>query len=181
MSARSLPIVPAQPEREYYGIPHIALFRRFGTVAEYRAAFGEDPPPFATSLRPKFWFDSSVDLTDPEGEVPYMIVKRVAGNWGMVNITMAAAEAARVNIPPDGTTISGEDANSPFGQAVLRPERELPVRPLLPNEALYATPFGVSVVRLDLRLKQDEEAGKFLPSDRSLLTAIASKLVERHF
>jgi hypothetical protein len=174
MQPESLPVVPAQPDRDQYGVNAIALFKCYMTPAEYAAAFGEDPPPFDVSLRPKYWFDTSVDLSDPEGEAEYQIVvqDKKTGLYSIRTIHLAVAEAARPNIP-SGAAVAGDDD---FSRARNQTPREVPIRKLLDNEMLTSSPFGPSIVRTDKKEVIDEAAGRFTASDRALLKAIAAKL-----
>jgi len=55
--------------------------------------------------------------------------------------------------------------------------RDVPVRDLLPNEALQATLMGIGVVRTDRRLESNKQTGQFTPEDRALLQAIHQALV----
>jgi hypothetical protein len=172
---QSLPVVPAQPAKPQYGIGELALFEQYMTVEAYTAKFGEAPPPFNPNLRPKYWFDSSVDATDLEADVEYLIPRLKDGVWKLIRTTLPVWEAISVNIPE---TMEGAATPShPQFAGRGRPMREVPVRPLLPGESLFAG-FGnlCMVARADLLTKQDEESGKFLPSDRELMRKIADKL-----
>lgn len=168
---QSKPVVPAQPEREFYGIQDIALLQWIDSRETYQRTFGAVPPEFNPAHRPKYWFDTSVDLTDPEADVCYQVPR--LGKDGLPRIVqscMPAWEAARVNIPGGAASTDPNDLRG-------RPAREIPVRALAPNEALvFETPFGMRVIRTDLRLERERKEGKFLPEDRALLLAIARKL-----
>jgi hypothetical protein len=177
MSHQSLPVTPAQPNKAKYGINELALFRQFTTREEYLKLYGVAPPAFDTSRRPKFWRDESVDLTDPEEMIEYLVPKVVNGAWKLVRIMMPAFEAAAVNIPETlpGAIIPGHSEWDGRG----RPSWETPVRPLLPNESLFAGFGGLSVclvARADLAVAEAEAGGEFLPRDRALVEAIAAKL-----
>lgn len=172
MNATSFRVVQAQPDREQYGVPQIALFKEFMTREAYLKEFGEPAPVFNPLLRPKYWFDSSVDASDPTAEVEYTVVQKLAnGTYVMRTIHMDAYEAAQVNIPDGGAT------TDPFmAAAVSRPAREMPVRPLLANETLITNAFAPVIVRVDKRLAKDEQDGKFTPADRAMLERIATAL-----
>jgi len=167
--AKAGPTVPAQPDREIYGLLDLALFQNFQTAEDYQAQFGVAAPAWNAAYRPKSWFDSTVDLKDPEADVCYLVARLVQGQPKAVQSCMPAWEAARVNIP------SGEASPDP-NDPRARPPRDHPIRPLLPNEVLIYTVAGIQVLRIDKRLERDKADGKFLPNDRSLLEAIARKL-----
>ena len=61
----SQPVVPAQPNTEFYGLQDLALFKSYSRDS-YRAAFGVEAPAYDLSRRPKSWFDSSVDVSAPD-------------------------------------------------------------------------------------------------------------------
>lgn len=171
----SNPVVPAQPNKAQYGIGELELFKKFMSREAYEEAFGIPAPAYNPDLRPKYWKDDSVDLSDPEAEVEYLVPKIVGGVWRLVRTMMPNWEAAACNIPD--TLPSGVTPSNPEWEGRGRPMREFPVRPLLANEALYSG-FGNTcmVGRTDLLAKQEQESGKFLASDRVLLQAIAAKL-----
>lgn len=172
---KSLPIVPAQPSRAQYGIGELALFKQYTTREEYEAEFGIPPPAFDPDLRPKYWLDQSVDTSDVEADVPYLVARMVGGEPRIVTTMMPAWEAAAVNIPP--TQTSALIPSNPLFAAVGRAPRELPVRALLAGEALFIG-FGglIMVSRADMAAKAEQESGKFLAADRELLAKIAAKL-----
>ena len=69
------------------------------------------------------------------------------------------------------------DPPAPTGTDDLRSLREVPVRDLLPNEALRATLMGVSVVRTDLLQESAKALGQFTTDDRAILLAIYRAVV----
>jgi len=162
---------PPQPTTEVYGISALYLYKTFQTPADFEKATGKAAPAFNPACRPKHWFDPSVDLRDPEADTCYPVVRVPLGQTQprVVTACMPAFEAAQVNIP-DG--YASTEPNDPRA----RPPREVPVRPLLANEALAGTLFGVQVVNLDKRAERLKTEGVFLPADRALLEAIAAKL-----
>ncbi|GEM_PF-3882907 len=173
---KSMPTVQTQPDKERYSTAELSLFQQFNTREAYQAAFGVEPPPFDLNQRPKFWFDSSVDPgVDPEDDIPYRILRQKDGNWGIVSTVIPAWEAAKVNIPP--TLESAITPEHPEYYSRIRPAREMPVRDLLPNEALSSSFGGLPVVvRLDKQRESAENSGKFLATDRELLYSVAKKL-----
>ena len=174
--AQSVPIVPVQPDKEQYGVSDISLFKTYKTPEQYRAEFGVKPPAFNPAARPKTWFDSTVKLEDPEADVCYKIIRAVSGVPSIVQSCMPAWEAATVNIPPNDP-LPVVSLQTDEQRARWRPAREVPVRDLLPGEAVAAGFGGIPViVRLDRKQSQDERDGKFTASDRELLRAVARKL-----
>ena len=96
----SLPVVQPQPEREIYGLTDVRLFKEF-TRSEYKAEYGVEAPEFDPTRRPKTWFDSSVDLSDPDAFVHYSVIRVVNGNPKACDIYMPAWEAASINFEPE--------------------------------------------------------------------------------
>lgn len=97
-SQESKPVVPPQPDRLIYGPSDLVLLKTY-TRETYEKEFGVQAPPFDTSRRPKYWFDSTVDLTDPEALVAYKIVSMdKGGNPVIRTMAMTAQEAATVNM-----------------------------------------------------------------------------------
>ena len=167
---KSAPVTPAQPDREIYGLLDLALFENYQEPADYQRAFGVAAPAFNPAYRPKAWFDSTVDASDPEADVCYLVARLVNAQPRAVQACMPAWEARVVNIAT-GEARSGQ--NDPRA----RPPRDCPIRALFANEALvYETPFGIRVMRLDLREKRLNAEPGFRPSDRALLEAIGRKL-----
>lgn len=60
--------------------------------------------------------------------------------------------------------------------AEVRGVWEVPVRDLLPNEALQAGRFAPVVVRTDVQRQLDEASGRFTPQDRALLREAVERL-----
>jgi hypothetical protein len=172
----SAPVVPVQPDRDQYGVSDIALFNAYQSRAQYKAAFGKEAAEFDPGRRPKTWFDSTVDLSDPEADVCYKVVKVAKdGNPAVSLSCMPAFEAATVNLIPDTIIPAGRLTEEMLART--RPQREIPVRDLLPGEVLIGG-FGnvPTVVRMDKKQSQEEKDGKFTAGDRALLRRIAEKL-----
>jgi len=95
----SQPVIPAQPNSEFYSVQELALFQAFNRET-YRAMFGVEAPAYDPSRRRKSWFDSSVDLSHPDNVALYRIVRQEAnGSPAMRQMVMPAQEAATVNLP----------------------------------------------------------------------------------
>jgi hypothetical protein len=158
------------PSSEVYGISALYLYPTHQTPADFeKATGGQVAPPFQPAYRPKHWFDPAVDVSDPEADTCYSVAKVTKDGPRVVQACMPAFEAAAVNIP------TGEAASGLYDPRA-RPAREVPIRPLLANEALVNTPFGLQIVNLDRRAARLKTEGAFLPADRTLLEAIARKL-----
>lgn len=132
MKPISQPAAQAQPAQISYGVESLALFESY-TRESYRAAFGDEAPPWDPSRCTKTWFDSTVEMTAPGRAVAYTVVERdEGGNWILQPMALSAAEAAMVNLP-------GAISYPPY---VIRPTNATrggaPVSPLylsLENEA----------------------------------------------
>jgi len=94
----SQPVVPAQPGTEFYGVQDLALFKSYSRES-YRAAFGLEAPAYDPARRGKNWFDSTVDISDPDNVAVYRIVGQDKSGHGLLRqIVMPAHEAAAVNL-----------------------------------------------------------------------------------
>ena len=99
-----------------------------------------------------------------------------------VGLLLGARNANGVGSPGHWDLSSGSpvwvaDPPAPAGLDDTRSPRPVPVRALLPNEALCPVmtaigPVGVQVVRTDLERKAAEQSGAFLPSDRAMIEQI---------
>lgn len=273
----SLPKSQPQPAQLSYGVESLELFQTFDRDS-YRTSFGVDAPWWDPTRPKKCWFDSTVDLSDPQRNVHYGTVQQLSdGTWGTVEFMLPAQIAATVNIPgvkqytpyilePTGATRGGSplrpeylslessaralmaetgalalvdegaslmygvvypadekrrmwalryspggqvnvgaliqsrhekgvdspghwdvssgypvwnsDPRAPDGMHDLRPPVPVPVRGLLPNEALRPAaitalgPMGVEVVRTDLELNQQASQGWFTAADRQTLMEV---------
>ena len=95
----SYAMVPAQPDKEFYGLQELALFQSF-TRDSYRAKFGVEAPAFDPAKAIKQWFDSAADTSLPENVVVYKVAGRKAdGSYSFRQLVIPAADAASVNLP----------------------------------------------------------------------------------
>src|SRR5215831_12044836 len=95
----SQPVVPVQPNQQYYGTQELSLFKTFSRDT-YLATFGVQAPAYDPSRLIKSWFDSTVDLSDPGNVVVYKILGQDQnGNWTLKQTVMPTVEAATVNLP----------------------------------------------------------------------------------
>jgi hypothetical protein len=99
ISPVSQPVIPAQPNAEFYSIQDLALFKSYSRES-YRAAYGLEAPAYDPARRPKSWFDSTVDVSAPDNVAIYRIATQDSnGNGILRQIVMPAQEAAAVNLP----------------------------------------------------------------------------------
>jgi hypothetical protein len=95
----SRPLVPAQPNTEFYSIQDLALFKSYSRES-YRAAFAMEAPAYDPARVLKSWFDSSVDVSDPNNVAVYRVVAQDQSGDGVLRqMVMPAQEAATVNLP----------------------------------------------------------------------------------
>jgi hypothetical protein len=95
----STPVTPAQPNLLAYGVQELSLFTSF-TRANYLATFGVQAPAWDPTRLSKFWFDSTVDSSDPANVVVYNVVGTdQSGNWTIKQMVIQTSEAATVNLP----------------------------------------------------------------------------------
>ena len=124
MNPTSVPAIPAQPDQASYGPDALALFRTY-TRDTYLAAFGVQAPAWDVSRAPKFWFDSTVDVSAPSNVAVYKVVDSTSGTPALRQLVIPAAEAAAVNLPgavtyapyvvaPTGTTRAGAGVNPQY-------------------------------------------------------------------
>lgn len=86
----SLPVIPAQPNQQFYDFTALELFQKFDR-ASYKAAFGVDAPNWDATKPLKRWFDTSATPG------PY---KTVQGHVGTVSIIpLDVLNPAQVNLP----------------------------------------------------------------------------------
>ncbi len=98
MEPLSRPIVPPQPDQAQYGVGDLALFKVFSR-GSFLHVFGAQAPAFDPQRKIKTWFDTSVDLSDPEALAVYKVAAQdKAGTWVLRQIGMTAREAATVNL-----------------------------------------------------------------------------------
>jgi hypothetical protein len=95
----SQPVVPAQPNTEFYNIQDLVLFKTYSR-GSYRAAFGVEPAAYDPARVLKSWFDSTVDVSDPGNVAIYHVVAQDQSGKGILRqMVMPAQEAAMVNLP----------------------------------------------------------------------------------
>jgi len=95
----SQPVVPAQPNTEFYNVQDLVLFKAFSRDS-YRAAFGVEAPAYDPARVIKTWFDSTVDVSNPGNVAVYRIVAQSKDGSGILQqMVMPAQEAATVNLP----------------------------------------------------------------------------------
>lgn len=167
----SKPTIKPQPNKAEYGVSELALFEVYQTREAYKAKFGVDPPKFDETERPKYWFDTTPDTTDMEADVSYLVCRKVNNVPKLMRVSVPVWEAIRVNIPD-----SVQEGAAGIGPYIKTP-RDLPIRELLPGEALFVDFGGIpGIMRADLKAAEDEKAESFTPKDRVMLKAIAAKL-----
>jgi hypothetical protein len=170
MAPTSVPTDPAQPNAPIYSVVQLETVKEYNPVS-YKAAWGVDPPWDATQ-NIKTWFDSTLDMSDPEAAVVYRVAKLVNGVPRLTSIALPVSVAAVVNIPPlpPQTVPGGPPINTAMPTNPITP---VPVRALLPGESFYPNPFSIMVQRSDLEQAQQSAAGGFTQADRTLLQKIA--------
>lgn len=166
--------MPALP-RAQYGLEELYLFPYYQTREDYRAKTGHDAPPWNPNRPPKAWEDLKANDSARRNVVYDSVIAYAKNGAPLVDanekpmldvLVLTKEEAASVNIPPKGPTVSniaGADV----------PEIPPPLRALQPTEELFMPFFGVVAVRN--RDFMPLEPG-FNQNDRSLLKAIAQKL-----
>ncbi len=161
----------ALPEPKY-GLHHLYIYPVYSTREEYRAATGQEPPPFNPARPSQHWFDPEaakssrrflvydrVLAVDERG-----VAKRDAnGKPYFEQLILPREEAATVNIPPK------KAANETF-----LPDVPPPCRELHEDEELTFDFGGIVVVR-NKNFAGQTVVG-FTLDDRELLRAIARKL-----
>lgn len=99
MEPLSRPVVPPQPDQAQYGVGELALFKVYSRDS-FLHVFGEQAASFDPQRKIKAWFDTSVDLSDPDGLVVYKVAAQdKSGTWVLRQVGMPAREAATVNLP----------------------------------------------------------------------------------
>lgn len=157
-----------------YGLHHLFLYPVYQTRAEYKAATGEDPPPFDPTRPSQHWFDPEASksnkrvivydraLAIDERGVP----KRDArGKPYFEEIALPMTEASTVNIP---YKVAANEPNSGL------PDVPVPCRALHDDEELDFDFGGVVIVRN--KNFTDETVVGYTLADRELLRSIARKL-----
>ncbi|MGQ9916872.1 MAG: hypothetical protein ACUVS7_05605 [Bryobacteraceae bacterium] len=157
-----------------YGLHHLHLFPVYQTRADYKAATGEEPPPFDPTRPSQHWFDPEA-AKSPKRVIVYERVlaidekgvpKRDAnGKPYFEELALPRAEASTVNIPYK------EAANEPSSGF---PDVPVPCRALHQDEELDFDFGGVVIVR-NRNFRDDTVVG-FTLADRELMRSIARKL-----
>ena len=161
----SEPSTPMQAQSDSYPVAELALFRAF-TRETYRAAFGVEPPAFDPTRPVKAWFDTTADTSNGANLAVYRVVDRDSrGSPVFRQMVIPAAEAETVNLPDAGEIPPG-------------PERGMPIRALLPNEALRDRLDGVSVIRTDVKQDEQNPGDGFTAEDRGVLRSIHRILLD---
>lgn len=127
---------------------------------------GPGDPPYDPTRRPKYWKDpAQANASDPSAFVQYLVIHRAGTSWVVTNVYMPASEAASTNFP---------DPSPPnIAPPPMPPAWETPIRPLLPGEELYPTPFGLLIRRTDL----PNEPAIYTTDDKAAIHAIAAKIL----
>ena len=156
---------------------------------DYKERTGQEAPPYSPDRPLKFWADVNAGA-DGAPEVVYLnnIMLKSDGYWFLRNgapttkpLVLTAEEAQTVNLPPE----------DPSGNTVVPANTKVlacPFRDLGSDEVLaIAGPemgmlSGTQIVIRNTKLyaaelaKEADDSGKFTPTDRALLKAIASRL-----
>jgi hypothetical protein len=125
----------------------------FENQADYKAAVGMSPPAWDPSLPIKLWRDTNaartnVNSANPWAGYTYNFVVRdsmlqngvlVYGDAVIEQGEMPGWLAARVNIPPDGSSGAGV---SPTYQ---NPDQVFPIDPSITQAQVIQSPFGVEL------------------------------------
>jgi hypothetical protein len=163
------------PSSSRYGIEKLYLFPYYQTREDYAKAAGKDAPAFDHTRPPKYWEDPGAIQSSRRNVVYDQVlalspaglpVPSLDGKPMLEPLVLSKAEAAQVNIPPKGPTIT----NVPGAEV---PEVPPPLRNLAAYEELCFG-FGGTVF---VRNKSIPEAQPgFTEDDRAVLVAIAAKL-----
>jgi hypothetical protein len=130
-------IDPPQPQGQgEYPITALvpSYIKVFTNQADYFAKTGKVAPAYNPILPVKSWIDSNAQSGSITGMMSYSTAHLdAAGQKPVVTtIMLPAFLATSVNLPPDSGPIPPSTAGSYL----------VPIRPLLPNEQLIASPFG---------------------------------------
>ena len=162
-------------QKSQYGLEDLYLFPYYQTREAYLIATGHEPPAWDPKSPPKAWEDPKALQAQRRNVIYDFVVSYAKNGSPLVGddfkpsldlLVLTKEEAATVNIPPKGPTVS----NVPGADV---PEIPPPLRALHANEELFMPFPGVVAVRnKDL---QPLEYG-FNRNDRALLQDIARKL-----
>jgi hypothetical protein len=166
-------------KQPYEPISVLNAFPTYASREDYERATGQPAPAWNPQRQPKFWFDPKPKkmTTGPDG-TPYTIYTNVfLGGFAedqnpvFETLMLSLAEASAANIPPTGTgqtNVPGADA----------PAVPCPAKPLSSTQQIvrYGA-FAIPTIRnLDVPLPGDS-AGGFSDADRTLLQAIAARIL----
>lgn len=157
-----------------YGLHHLFLFPVYQTRADYKAATGEEPPPFDPTRPTQHWFDPEAAKSNKRVIVYERVLavdergvprRDAHGKPYFEELALPKTEAATVNIPYK------QSANEP---GTNLPDVPVPCRALHQDEELDFDFGGVVIVRN--KNFADETVVGFTVADRELLRSIARKL-----
>lgn len=158
-----------------YGIEKLYLFPYFQTREDYQKATGVEPPKFDGSRPPKYWFDPAAKDAVRRNVTYDQVIAYAASGSPLVSengspmlemLMLNKDEAATVNIPPKGPTVSNVAGAD-------RPDIPPPLRALRADEELVFS-FG-NTVSVHVKGTLEPDRG-FTEEDRAVLLAIARKL-----
>lgn len=157
-----------------YGLQHLHLFPVYPTREDYKAATGQEPPPFDPTRPAQYWFDPEA-AKSPRRVIVYEHALAIDesgyprrdanGKPYLEPLAVPKTEAAVVNIPYK------KGANEPSSGL---PDTPVPCRALHEDEELEFGFGGIVVVRN--KNFDDQTVVGFTSADRELLRAIARKL-----
>jgi hypothetical protein len=166
-----------------------AAFRIYANRTEFKAATGQEAPPFDERRKLKRWFDLKAGA-DGLPEVIYQnnIMIRSDGTFVLKNgvpvtrpLVLPVEEAQTVNLPPEDP--SGNTSIQPGWGEIPCPFRELTQDEILVVAGAEAGFLSGKVIMIrnvklfeEEKARQADESGKFTAADRAILKAIAEKL-----
>lgn len=163
------------PQQASYPLDTLYLYPYYQSQAQYKAATGQDAPPFDPSKPPKGWFDPAALNTTLRNVVYDRVIayadngipaRDANGNPMLEALVLLKADAANVNIPLKQT------ANE-AGAGQL--EVPVPLRALNDDEELFFDWGGIIKVR-NKKLWAAAQNVPFTLQDQQLLEGIAQKL-----
>lgn len=93
------PVQPAQPNAQFYGVQSLYTFPVYADRASYTLATGKRAPACDASMPQKFWFDATVDTSDPSNVTVYQQVALVGSVYKEKQYILSSSVAASVNLP----------------------------------------------------------------------------------